>query len=338
MFYSPLPRTLPAALRDLDESKPLVRVAAVQDLVKYAESDRAEVLTGLEKAVRDESAMVRAKAAEAVGDAGLVEGLEWLLDMIDDVSPIARQNALLALGLLKDPRSIETLKNALTDERPDVRFQATMAYPRVASREDAIVALLSRTRDDDDDVVHIALRMTEELGESGEATDDRILARARACLRHEAPHVRAVAAIVIASAGKDWADEVLIEGVKGKLSPISAEDLGAILELVGDRELTSARDALEARARGGFLGLSKDPCQWHARVALARLGDEREKKAIVKELAASNFGKRTMAVAAAGRARIIEAIPVIEAMQGKPKVADEETVRDALAKLRKAHE
>ena len=106
MFYSPLPRTLPAALRDLDEAKPLVRAAAVLDLVKYAATDREDVLKGLEKAVRDESAMVRAKAAEAVGDAGLVEGIEWLLDMIDDVSPIARQNALLSLGLLKDDRAL----------------------------------------------------------------------------------------------------------------------------------------------------------------------------------------------------------------------------------------
>ena len=144
-----------------------------------------------------------------------------------------------------------------------------------------------------------------------------------------------MAAIVIATAGKDWADETLLEATKGKLSPISPEDLGAILELVGDRGLTSAREALEARARGGFLGLSKDPCQWHARVALARLGDEKEKKAIVKELSASDFGKRTMAVAAAARAHIAEAIPLIEAMEGKPKLADEETVREALLKLRK---
>ncbi len=330
MFYSPLPRTLPAALRDLDEAKPLVRAAAVLDLVKYVESHRDDVLKGLEKAVRDESAMVRAKAAEAVGDAGLVEGIEWLLDMIDDVSPIARQNALLSLGLLKDERALETLKRALTDERPDVRFQATMAYPRVAARDDAVTALLARTRDDDPDVVHIALRMTEELED---VVDERILARARACLRHDAPHVRAVAAIVIATAGKDWADETLVQATKGKLSPISPEDLGAILELVGDRGLTSAREALEARARGGFLGLSKDPCQWHARVALARLGDEKEKKAIMRELSASDFGKRTMAVAAAARAQITEAIPLIEAMEGNPKRADAETVREALRKL-----
>ena len=53
----------------------------------------------------------------------------------------------------------------------------------------------------------------------------------------------------------------------------------------------------------------------------------------MRELSASDFGKRTMAVAAAARAQITEAIPLIEAMEGNPKRADAETVREALRKL-----
>ena len=96
MFYSPLPRTLAAALRDLAEPKPAVRVAALRDLMAYVEADRAAVLGGLEQAVCDTAAEVRARAAEAIGDAGLSEGLPWLVTMANDESALARQYAILA--------------------------------------------------------------------------------------------------------------------------------------------------------------------------------------------------------------------------------------------------
>jgi HEAT repeat protein len=332
VFYSPLPRTLAAALRDLAEPKPAVRAAALRDLMAYVEGDRAAVLGGLEIAVCDTSAEVRARAAEAIGDAGLSEGLPWLITMANDESALARQYAILGLGLLKDARAEEALREGLSDERPEVRFQATMAYARVAPKEKALPAVLSRTRDEDPAIVHIALRMTEELWNE-EPTDERILARARACLRHDAAPVRAVAAIIVASAGKDWGDAILLEAAEGKLGPIDNEDLAGILELIGERQLKAAEAALRARARGGFLGLSRDPCQWNARVALARLGDKREQDAILKELKASSIARRTMGASAAGRAKLASARPLLEAMLGRPDLADQDAVTEALRKL-----
>jgi HEAT repeat protein len=337
MFYSPLPRTLAAALRDLKEDKPTVRVSAVRDLARHVEEHREAVVGGLEEALRDEHAMVRATAAEAIGDAGIVEGVDWLLALMEDDSPIARQNAILALGVLRDVRAEPALARALADERPDVRFQATMAYARVAPREAALDALLSRTRDEDDAIVHIALRMTEELvaSETGapEQADERVMARARACLRHDAPSVRVVAAIIVAAAGRDWGDATLVEAATGKLGPIDNEDLARAIELVGERDLRGAQAGLAARARGGFLGLSQDPCQWQARVALARFGDEKERKHILRELGSSSFAKRTVAVSAAGRALLREALPILEGMVGQPERADQDAVREALRLL-----
>jgi HEAT repeat protein len=337
MFYSPLPRTLAAALRDLKEDKPTVRAAAVRDLVRHVEEHRAEVARGLEEALHDEAAIVRATAAEAVGDAGIVEGVEWLLVAMEDDSPIARQNSICALGLLRDERAEPALLRALADERPDVRFQATMAYARVAPREAALDALLARTRDEDDAIVHIALRMTEELVtlESGAPADvdERVLARARACLRHDSPSVRVVAAIIVAAAGREWGDATLVDAATGKLGPIDNEDLAEAIELVAERDLRGAQAGLAVRARSGFMGLSQDPCQWQARVALARFGDEKERKHILRELGASSYAKRTVAVSAAGRAMLREAQPILEGMVGQPERADQDAVREALRLL-----
>jgi HEAT repeat protein len=257
---------------------------------------------------------------------------------MEDDSPIARQNAILALGLLRDERAEPALLRALSDPRPDVRFQATMAYARVAPRAAALDALLARTRDDDDAIVHIALRMTEELvtsepGAPEEEIDERVMARARACLRHDSPSVRVVAAIIVAAAGRDWGDATLVDAATGKLGPIDNEDLAEAIELVAERDLRGAQAGLAARARGGFLGLSQDPCQWQARVALARFGDEKERKHILRELGASSFAKRTVAVSAAGRAMLREALPILEGMVGQPERADQDAVREALRLL-----
>jgi hypothetical protein len=61
-------------------------------------------------------------------------------------------------------------------------------------------------------------------------------------------------------------------------------------------------------------------------VALARLGDKREQDAILKELKASSIARRTMGASAAGRAKLASARPLLEAMLGRPDLADQDAV------------
>jgi HEAT repeat protein len=333
MFAAPqLPRTLEASLRDLGAQKPSVRASAAHDLARHEADAREQVIAGLGKALRDEAGEVRAAAATALADVQGVEALAELLVALEDPDGMVRQMAITALGEIGDPRATERLRRALSDSRAEVRFQAVIAYPRVcASRDAALEALLAATHDDDPLVCHIALRMSEELGE-GEV-DPRVLARARALVGKGAPEVRVASAILLAQSGDRVGAAVIGEVASGKLKTSVREDEAAAVELSGTLGLTAARTGLEKRAFGGLLGLLRDPFAWHARVALARLGHERATKEILRELGDRDRDVRTLAVAAAGRAGLSAAKETIAAMRGDAGRADPDAVAEALAAL-----
>ncbi len=355
MFRAPpLPRTLEAALRDAVEEKPAVRVDAISDLVAHADDSRERVLGALDKALSDGDARVRAAALRALGAIGAHEVLPALLVACEDDDATVRQEAIAALGEVGDERACGKLERALVDGRPEVRFQAVMAYPRVCSTRDDVVAVLERaTRDADQHVVHVALRMAEEIGgapsrtASLEADDAMILAeeededgasvappslleRARSLLTHEAPRVRAVAAVVLARAGDAGGDAVIVGVVDGSVATPEAEDVSSAIELAGRRGLTRATSALERRAFGGLLGFGRDAWSWHARTALARLGHARARHEILRELDAGDRTRATLAVVAAGRARLVDARPALLRLRSAPRGVDPSVVARAL--------
>lgn len=340
MFRPPaLPRTLEAALRDVSARKPTVRAEAVRDLVPHANAERARVVRALEQALHDEDGLVRSTAAVALADIEGSEVLPALLVAMEDKDAHVRQMAITALGEIGDARATERLRRALSDERPEVRFQAVIAYPRVcARRADAIAELLKATDDEDAFVCHIALRMAEELAEGEEGTDfdSEILARARVLLDHPASMVRIAAAILLARAGEGAARSILVDVARGHLTTSDGEDEAAAIELCGELDLEAARTGLERRAFGGPLGLRNDQYAWHARVALARMGHERATRAIVHELGAWDRDRRTLAVAAVGRARILSARSLLESMRGDDSRADASAIDEALAALARA--
>jgi HEAT repeat protein len=334
----PLPRTLEAALRDLSAERAPVRAASVRDLVAHAGEARERVIRGLQRALRDDAAEVRAAAATALADAGGAEALPDLLVAVEDAHALVRQMAISALGEIGDARATERLRRALGDPRAEVRFQAVMAFPRVvASRDDALAALLAATEDEDAFVCHIALRMTDEI-RADAPPDPDVLRRARALLGHASPQVRVAAAILIVHGGEDPEDraraaEVLAEVGKGTLRTGDREDEAAAIELCGDLDLRETRPGLERRAFGGLLGLRKDPLAWHARVALARMGHERACREILRELGDRDRDVCSLAVAAAGRARLQAARGPLLALKRDPRRADPDAVADALAAL-----
>lgn len=357
MFRAPqLPRNLEAALRDAADEKPAVRVHALGDLVAHADDSRERVIVALEKALSDADARVRAASLRALGAIAADEVLPALLVACEDEDGGVRQEAIAALGEVGDERACGKLERALVDPRPEVRFQAVMAYPRVCTSRDDVVAVLERaTRDADPHVVHVALRMAEEIGGTparladpdpeatllAEDEDDDVasvappalLDRARALLAHEAPRVRAVAAVLLARAGEAAGDDVLIGVVDGAVATPEAEDVSAAIELCGRRGLTRATAALERRAFGGLLGFGRDAWSWHARTALARLGHARARREILRELEAKDRTRRALAVVAAGRARLAAARPALERMRGAEQGFDASVIERALAAI-----
>ncbi|MEO7328938.1 MAG: HEAT repeat domain-containing protein [Minicystis sp.] len=342
MFRAPsLPRTLEAALRDLDADKPAERAASAHDLVAHADEARDRVLAALDRALKDANAAVRGAAATALADVNAVESVPALIAACDDAEMEVRGAVLSALGELGDSAAGDKVRAALADARPEVRFQAVIAFPRVArTKKEAVEALLQATHDDDGFVCQIALRMAEEVaGDDRNTLDERVFLRARALLAHGPPMVRVAAAVFLARASAERADravrEVLAAVALDELRSGDGEDEAAAIELCGELALRAARPGLEKRAFGAVL-FRRDRLAWHARVALARMGHERASREIVRDLGSWDRDRRTLAVAAAGRARLAAAKDLITSMRGDAARADPGAVDEALAAFAEA--
>jgi len=327
-------RTVTAALRDLDHEKPAVRVAAAQDLKHAASEHRPEAVAGLARALSDAHPWVRQAAAETLADLRATEVLDVMLEVAEyDTDDDVRQHAWMAIGAMGSAAALPALARALEDDAPPVRFQAVIAFARCAPRPQAQAALLAATHDEDALVCHIALRMAEELGDETLPVEAAMLERCGELSAHADGIVRIAAAIIRARAGRSDGAATLIAVARGELVTSQREDEAAAIELCGELGLREAIEPLRRRSRGGAFGLGGDPCAWQCRVALARLGDEASQRWILKELAAWNRDRRTLGVAAAGRARLAQARPQLEAMRGDPERADPDAVDAALREL-----
>ena len=333
----PLPRNLEASVRDLDSTKPETRVSAIFDLLRHARGDdtiRKRAIPLLEKRLDDAQSKVRAAAAVGLADLVADEAVPALLRAVDDDDAYVRQMVLVALGELADTRALPRLRRALTEERPEMRYQAVIAFARVADDETEVQQVLLRaTNDDDDAVVHIALRIAEERLDAGKAADPRLVTRARALLEAATPHITLVDSIFLGKAGDEAGHPLLLRVVRGDKIANEApekEDERAAVELVGELGLEGARPHLEKRA-WGVMHFVRDTCVFHAKIALARMGHPRAIAEILADLESPKPDVLGGAVVAAGRARIEKARARIERI---PTVAvDPELVKEALARL-----
>jgi hypothetical protein len=318
-------RSFEAALRDLKSSDARVRASAAQDLAPHAGERRDEVTDALLDALGDGDPQVRGAAAIALADAGSSSAVPDLIDKLDDDDAHVRQMALMALGELRSLEASEAVARLLEAPEPPVRFQAVMAFPRVCQDPArALDALLAATRDEDPLVVHIALRMAEEIGVD-------MLERARELLDHESAVVRVGAAVMLGENGSREGADVLVATAIKALHTSEFEDEASAVELCGKLGLKEAIPGLELRAFGGVF--SRDPFGWHARVALAAMKNERAVRWVLAELNAWTRERRSLAVAAAMRARVEAARPKLTEMRGRPERADPEAVEQALAAL-----
>jgi HEAT repeat protein len=336
---SPLRRTLAAALRDLHCPKVDVRLSALRDLATYATGEhRRQVLDALLQALESDSDVeVRAQAALTLADAEARECTVQLIDACHDVQPRVRQLALVALGEVSDPadgKARATLVRALSDDAPAIRFQALIAVCRL-DPDQAAAEVIRRTEDSDAQVRYIALRLLEEQWletAQREPLPAKVAEPARRALLDPVAKVRLAAAIFLANAGDLSGADQIVATVNRRAGTEEPEDTQAAVELAGRMNLAAARPGLTRRAFSWF-GIFRDPFAFQARVALARMGDNRARVSILSDLSAWTRDTRTLAVVAAGSARIAEAEPQLLAMRGDPRRADPDAVAEALARL-----
>lgn len=334
----PLPRTLPAALRDVEHPKRDVRLSALRDLVRHTRGEeRGAAVEKLCQVMRSDSdGELRAEAAMALADADAREALGALLEAARRGELRLRQMAVLAIGEVAPPGdedALSVLRSAFRSSDAPVRFQALIALHHVGG-EAAEQAVFDAARDDDPELRAMALRIAEERF-AERAPPAHFVTVAQRALEDDDRSVRLCAAILLASWGDERGGPVLLEVASGALKVGTEADHQAAIELSAKLGLPGVERALERRAYGP-LGLRRDPLAWHAQVALARLGHARARAGVFRGLHAWSRDARTLAVVAAGRARLVEARAVLEGMRGDERRVDQAALSQALEELAEA--
>jgi hypothetical protein len=343
---APLPRNLEASFRDLASERPATRASAIRDVVRHAlrsDAARARAIPELERALRDDAApAVRSAAAVALADLEAREALATLLVAVEDPDGHVRQMALSAAGEIGDPRATRRLERALSDERPEVRYQAIIAFSRVAKdAPDAVASAVARALQDDDEAIrYIAMRVAEEFHVGGRALHDpRIVARAEELAGGADDEVAVVAALYLARQGHAQGRAVVLAVIAETRRTSELEDEQACVELAGELAMREAIPHLERRVWGTRRALrsllswgagDRRSCAWHARIALARMQHPRARAEILADLASWRRETREAAVVAAGRAGILEARGTLENIGA---AVDAALVREALARI-----
>ncbi len=327
-----LPRTVAAALRDVDSAQLPIRLAALSDLVRHAREGSSEAVQALRRACLDTGDDVRAKAAVGLADAEVRQALPDVLLLAEhDPSPRVRQMALLAVGELGDASqgaALDVLRSACASDEPSQRFQALLALHQL-SPAGAEPHIVEATLDSDPEVRRLAFRIAEAQWAERELPE-LVRSRARSALTDSRLAVRIGAGLLLMHFGDPAGEGVVLDLVAGRLPGATLEDQQAGVELAGRFRLRAASEDLARRA---FSLLRRDPLNYEARVALARLGDDRARREIIDGLSAWTFDMRTLAVAAAGRTGLSEARGAIERFVGNPGRAEPAAVAEALRLL-----
>lgn len=339
--WAPLPRSLSAALRDVANPKPRVRLSAIADLVRWAETDERErcVPPLLALLREDHDVDVRAAAALALADSHAVEALDALLVAADQGPPRLRQMALVALGELAQPgdaAAVQRVRAALSSDAPALRFQALVAAGRLLDEHDLLPCLMAGLADGEARIRYVACRIAEErFFGAGNVTEESLVTlrgKLEALLSDSNRDVLLVAAILLGRRGSGRARELVVGALNGRRAFSQLEDEQAAIEMCADLQLEAALPGLKARAFGGLFG-GQSPLAFQARVALARLGDERAREQIIRGLSSLRRTVRAQSVAAAGQARLAAARPRLLEMRQDETLADLASVVEALEAL-----
>jgi len=353
---APLPRTLEATLRDAESARVEVRKSVLRDLVRHSDGEaKHAVLAALCRLLRtDSSGEVRALSAIACADTAQPEVVADLLDALEDAEPKVTQFVLLALGEFRDvgPLALERIIPYRKSALPALRYQSLSTCYNL--RESGILdRLVEATSDSDVEVRWLGWHLLADccshspsirdagrsrvnpVTEDAEPFHSELLERLKdpaqaAALFHSATsdvaRVKAEAAILLLEADAERAFRLvqpLLDHPKG-IDPYQFERLILKFGEVGCR-LSVPWMSKHAR-RGWFEGR----IGWYCLVALAHLGERDARQEVVRELESPNARRRSRALAAVRRLRLVEATVLVErlAKHGAPGLsqADAEQV------------
>jgi HEAT repeat protein len=336
--WSPLPRTLAAAQRDVVHSESRVRLSAIADLERLCGSDdRARAIEALLGALAsDRDQEVRAAAALALADARAERGLDVLIRAAETDEPRVRQLALVAVGELAssgDEEALRVVRLALGEAAPALRFQALIAASHLMHPSELLEVLTEACSDGEARVRYLTCRLLEQIAPdpaSGEAPER--VARALETLFQDADgEIGLSAAVALAQRGSEPARRRLVAALNDG-TPMQPEDEQAAIELCAELELRAAMPGLRQRAWARWYK-GNSQFMFQARVALARLGDESARQTILRGLSSWSRPVRTRSAVAAGLAGLQEARPRLVAMQSDERQADSYSVAEALRAL-----
>ncbi|HFE64868.1 MAG TPA: alpha/beta fold hydrolase, partial [Caldithrix sp.] len=130
----------------IDDENEYVRDEAVMALGKFKDQRLIEALVSRLKddGVIEDVGLHAAEALAAIGE----PAVRPLMNALNDSAALARENACIGLGILKDPRAIDILIHALQDEDSGVRYEASRALAKIG--EPAVEPLIAALKSENE--------------------------------------------------------------------------------------------------------------------------------------------------------------------------------------------
>jgi len=100
-----------------------------------AENNDPDLWKVLNETIKNPSAYVRTVTLRYLGEKFGVEAIDLLILALKDKDSNTRKTATLILGNIGDPRAVEPLVELLTDESPEVSWEAALALEKIPERE-----------------------------------------------------------------------------------------------------------------------------------------------------------------------------------------------------------
>jgi len=132
--------------RDASAVSPLIAIlkdpkcgrAAANALAKIGQPSVAPLISAL----KDNSPIARGNAEIALGKIRDASAVKPLIAALSDDNPIVRRNAAIALGEIRDKSAVEPLTSALKDSSPVVRRNAALALKDMGTSETVVADIL----------------------------------------------------------------------------------------------------------------------------------------------------------------------------------------------------
>ena len=129
-------RTVESLITNLKDDK--CGCTAANALAKIGKPSVQPLITAL----KSESPIARRNAAMALGKIKDASSAKSLIIVLKDENPIVRRNAAMALGKINDTVAVEPLMTTLKDENPVVRRNAALALKEMGSSETLVADIL----------------------------------------------------------------------------------------------------------------------------------------------------------------------------------------------------